>query len=174
MKGLIDASVVDFKGSGEQKFVNKYSAVVSGEPIRDSLFEMKKAGMHIEITDLIIPRVGDSLDECADLTEWIRDNLGPDTPIQFTRFYPAYKMMDYPETPYETLKDHYDIAKRSGLNYVYIGNVPGNQFESTYCPKCGALVIGRYGLQMMEWKLDKDNRCPSCKTTIPIVGKPSN
>jgi pyruvate formate lyase activating enzyme len=83
-------------------------------------------------------------------------------------------MMDYPETPYETLKDHYDIAKRSGLNYVYIGNVPGNQFESTYCPKCGALVIGRYGLQMMEWKLDKDNRCPSCKTTIPIVGKPSN
>ena len=61
MRGLIDAAVVDFKGSGEQKFVNKYSAIVSSEPIRDSLLEMKKAGIHIEITDLIIPRVGDSL-----------------------------------------------------------------------------------------------------------------
>ena len=172
MKGLIDAAVVDFKGNGERKFVNKYSAIVSSDPIKETLLEMKKAGMHIEITDLVIPRVGDSSKACDELTKWIYDNLGPDTPVQFTRFHPDYKMMDYPETPYETLKSHYDIARRNGLNYVYIGNMPGNPYESTYCPKCGELVIERYGLHTTGWKLGKGNRCPICKTAIPIIGKP--
>jgi pyruvate formate lyase activating enzyme len=172
MKGLIDAVVVDFKGNGEQKFVNKHSAIVSSVPIKEALLEMKKAGIHIEITDLVIPRVGDALDACEELTEWICRNLGQDTPIQFTRFYPAYKMQDYPETPYETLKAHYDIARKNGLNYVYIGNMPGNPYESTYCPKCGALVIERYGLGLTAWKLDKGNKCPSCKNRIPVVGRP--
>ncbi len=172
MKGLVDAVVVDFKGNGEQKFVNKFIGIVSSEPIKEALLEMKNVGMHIEITDLVIPGMGASLDACDELTRWIHDNLGPDTPIQFTRFYPAYKMTDYAETPYETLKHHYDIAKKNGLNYVYIGNMSGNRYENTYCPKCGELVIGRYGLNMTEWKLDKDNRCPSCKNTIPIVGNP--
>jgi pyruvate formate lyase activating enzyme len=172
MKGLIDAAVVDFKGNGERKFVEKYSAIPSSEPIKEALLELKRAGIHIEVTDLIIPEVGDSLEACGELTKWMRDNLGPDTPIQFTRFYPAYKMMDYPETPYETLKRHYDTAKRNGLNYVYIGNLPGNPYENTYCPKCGKLVIGRYGLHTTSWLLEKGNKCPSCKTVIPIAGKP--
>jgi pyruvate formate lyase activating enzyme len=172
MKGLVDAVVVDFKGNGDKNFVNKYSAVISSEPVKGALIEMKKAGIHIEITDLVIPDVGDSPDACDELTGWIRKELGPDTPVQFTRFYPAYKMMNYPETPYDTLKNHYDIAKRNGLNYVYIGNMPGNPYESTYCPKCGELVIGRYGLHMTGWKLDRENRCPSCKNAIPVIGNP--
>lgn len=172
MKGLIDAAVVDFKGNGEQKFVSKYCAIPSTDPIKETLLEMKKAGIHIEITDLVIPTVGDSLDACNDLTKWIRDNLGKDTPLQFTRFHPDYKLLDYPETPYETLKKHYDIAKRNGLNYVYIGNMPGNPYESTYCPKCGELVIKRYGLHTTGWNLDRSNKCPSCGCKIYMAGKP--
>jgi pyruvate formate lyase activating enzyme len=171
MKGLIDAAVVDFKGNGERKFVSKYCAIPSSDPIKEALLEMKKAGIHIEITDLIIPTVGDSLDACNGLTKWAFDNLGQDTPLQFTRFHPDYKVFDYPETPYETLKAHYDLAKRNGLNYVYIGNMPGNPYESTYCPKCGEPVIRRYGLHITEWNLGKNNKCPSCGSKIYLVGK---
>ncbi|MGC8651894.1 MAG: AmmeMemoRadiSam system radical SAM enzyme [Candidatus Micrarchaeia archaeon] len=171
MKGLIDAAVVDFKGSGEQKFLNKYSAVPSADPVKKALVEMKKAGIHIELTDLIVPSVGDSLDACDSLTKWIHENLGPDTPIHFTRFYPDYKLLELQPTEFDTLKAHYDIARKNGLNYVYIGNVPGNPYESTYCPKCGELLIERDGFYITKWKLTKDNRCPKCHTRIPIVGK---
>jgi len=173
MKGLIDAVVVDFKGNGEREFVCKFSAIPSSDPVKESLIEMKECGMHIEITDLVIPKVGDSLAACSELTKWIRGNLGPDTPIQFTRFHPDYKMIDYPETSFDSLKEHYDVAKENGLNYVYIGNVPSNPYENTYCPKCGKLAIERRGLYTAGWALDKNNACKSCKTPIPIVGKPN-
>ncbi|MGC8586013.1 MAG: AmmeMemoRadiSam system radical SAM enzyme [Candidatus Micrarchaeia archaeon] len=171
MKGLIDAVVVDFKGNGEEKFLNKYSNVPSVEPVKRALLAMKKANMHIEITDLVVPKVGDSLEACDSLTKWIYENLGADTPIQFTRFYPDYKMLDLPPTDFETLKEHYKIAKRNGLNYVYIGNVPGSEYENTYCPKCGELLIERYGFYIKRWNITKDGKCPKCKTSIPIVGK---
>lgn len=124
MTGLIDAAVVNFKGNGEDKFSNKYETVLSNGPVRESLVMLKEAGLHIELTDLIIPGAGDSKEACDNLTKFIYEDLGPDTPIQFTRFHPDYKMLDYVETPYSTLEAHYKIAKRNGLNYAYIGNVP--------------------------------------------------
>ncbi len=172
MKGLIDAAVVDFKGNAEEKFANKYEVIMSNEPIKKSLVAMKNAGMHIEITDLVVPDVGDSLDACDSLTKWIHENLGDDTPMQFTRFYPSYKMMDYEETPLETLKKHYEIAKRNGLKYVYIGNVPHSKYENTYCPNCNSLVIERVGFNVTKINLDESNRCLKCGTKINIVGKP--
>ena len=172
MKGPIDAAVVDWKGSGEQKFSNKYEAVVSNEPIKEALIELKNSGIHVEMTDLIVPRVGDSLEACDELTRWVYDALGPDIPMQFTSFHPDYKMMDYPNTPYESLKAHYDVAKKNGLNYVYIGNAPGNPYESTYCPSCNSLVIGRYGHYLTEWKLNSKKKCMNCGTQIPIAGNP--
>lgn len=171
MKGKIDAVVVDFKGNGERIFSNKYEMVTSNEPVKEALIEMKRAGMHIEITDLIVPRVGDSLAACHELARWIRENLGPDTPLQFTRFYPDYKMLDYPYTPIETLQKHYDAAKEEGLNYVYIGNVPGTKYAHTYCPSCGKVVIERNGYTITGWNLNPSNRCNGCGTKIPVIGK---
>lgn len=170
MKGKINAAVVDYKGSGEQKFANKYETVVSNEPVMEAMIELKKAGIHLELTDLIVPRVGESLEACGTLTKWICGNLGADTPIQFTSFHPDYKMLDFPETSYETLKKHYDIAKKSGLNYVYIGNVPGNPYEDTYCPNCGTMVIDRFGHYITEWNLVEDNRCGNCGHKIFMFG----
>ncbi|MDE1855356.1 MAG: AmmeMemoRadiSam system radical SAM enzyme [Candidatus Micrarchaeota archaeon] len=170
MKGLIDAVVVDFKGSGETKFVNKYEAVVSNEPVKEAMLELKKVGIHLELTDLIIPGVGDSIEACNELTKWVADSLGPETPIQFTRFHPDYKMLNYPETPYETLKKHYDIARKNGLNYVYIGNVPGNPYGNTYCPNCGELVIERDGFYIRKWNLGEDLACKKCGREILIIG----
>ena len=171
MKGLIDAAVVDFKGNGSEKFANKYMAVASLKPIYEALLYMKKAGIHIEITDLVVPKVGDSLEDCDTLTKWIHDSLGADTPMQFITFFPDYKMLDLPATPYNTLLKHYEIAKKNGLSYVYIGNAPGNQYESTYCPKCGAKVIGREGFEITEWNLDERNKCKNCGQEIKIIGK---
>ncbi len=172
MKGLIDAAVINLKGNGEQKFSNKYEVVVSNEPVKESILNLKNSGIHVEMTDLIIPGVGDSLAACNELTKWIADAPGIDTPIQFTRFHPDYKMLDAYATPYSTLEAHYRIAKENGLNYAYIGNVPGSPYENTSCPKCGFTVIKRHGFYMMEWGLDGQNRCKNCSNKIPIVGKP--
>ncbi|MCL4379490.1 MAG: AmmeMemoRadiSam system radical SAM enzyme [Candidatus Marsarchaeota archaeon] len=170
MKGLIDAAVVDFKGNGEEKFANKYEVVVSNEPIKEALIELKRAGIHVELTDLIIPGVGDSLEACDRLTRWVHDSLGPDTPIQFTQFHPDYKMLDYPLTSFEKLKRHYGVAKRNGLNYVYVGNLAGNPYENTYCPECDSVVVERNGHYVTGWNLDKDMKCKKCGHKIPIVG----
>ncbi len=171
MAGLIDAAVVNFKGNGDQKFANKYEAVVSNEPIKEAMLEMKKVGIHLELTDLIIPEVGESLEACDSLTKWVHDNLGADTPIQFTRFHPDYKMLGYPETPYETLKKHYDVAKKNGLEYVYIGNAPGNPYEDTYCPRCGTMLIDRYGFEIRKWLLKDDSKCYKCGHSISMLGE---
>ncbi len=170
IKGKIDAVVVDFKGNGEQKFMNKYEVVPREEPIKETLINLKKAGIHVEITDLVVPKVGDSLEAADSLTKWIADNLGKETPIQFTRFYPDYKMYNYPYTSVESLEEHYKIAKKNGLKFVYIGNVPGNKHESTYCPDCGEEVIKRNGFVISRWNLDSDNRCKKCGYKIPIEG----
>ncbi len=170
MKGLVDAAVVNFKGNGDEKFAHAFEAVTSNEPVKSSILAMKSAGIHVELTDLIIPRVGDSIEACEVLVRWVHDEAGADTPIHFTRFHPDYKMLDYPSTSFETLKRHLDAAKRAGLSFVYIGNVPGNPYESTYCPKCGAIAIGRDGFGISEWRLDMHMRCKACGYVLPVKG----
>lgn len=170
MSGLIDAVVVDFKGNGEEGFCRRFEGVESSEPVRQSLVAMKKGGIHIEITDLVVPMVGDSLEACDRLTRWIAENLGTETPVHFTRFFPDYKMLGYGATPYSTLKAHYDSAKRNDLKYVYIGNVQGNEFESTYCPGCGTKVVDRSGYGILGFHIDAEGKCRKCGVGIPMVG----
>ena len=171
LRNFLDAITVDFKGNGEKKFMQKYIIVPGPEPIFEALLELKKTNIHIEITDLVIPEIGDDLEAARKLVRWIYDNLGPDTPIHFLRFHPDYKLMHLPYTPIETLEKHYEIAKQEGMKYVYIGNVPGHPYENTYCPGCGKVVIKRYSYDILAWNLDEQNRCKFCGYKIPIVGK---
>ncbi len=171
MKDFLDCVTVDFKGSGETGFVRQFIGIPNADPIFQSLLDVKnKTKVHVEITDLIVPRVGESLEAAEKLCRWVYDNLGPDTPVHFLRFHPDYKMMDFPWTPVETLEKHYEIGKKAGLNYVYIGNVPGHPAESTYCPGCGKVLIKRYGYEILEYNLDDRNMCNSCGQKTPIVG----
>ncbi len=171
MRDFLDCITVDFKGNGEPKFTRKYIGVIDPQPIFDTLLEIRdKTEVHIEITDLVVPEVGDSLEYAQKLARFVLDELGPDTPIHFLRFHPDYKMMDLPSTPVRTLEEHHRVAQEVGLRYVYVGNVPGHPLENTYCPGCGNEVIGRYGFDIARWRLDKDNRCKSCGFKVAIVG----
>ena len=126
--------------------------------------------MHVEITDLIVPRVGDSLDYAKKLSKFIFDEFGPEMPIHFLRFHPDYKMMEFEPTPVKTLENHYKVAKEEGLKYVYLGNVPGHPLEHTYCPECKNIAVKRNGFNINEWNLDKYNNCKFCGNSIPITG----
>jgi len=171
MDEFLDCITVDFKGSGEREFVRKFIGIPDADPIFQSLLEIKRRGkVHTEITDLIVPKAGDSLEAAERLCRWVYDNLGPDMPVHFLRFHPDYKMMDYPSTPLKTLEKHYDVGKKAGLNYVYLGNVPGHPAESTYCPGCGGMLIKRYGYRIDAYNLDDKNRCKACGYKTPIVG----
>ncbi len=170
MREFLDCITVDFKGNGEPDFMRRYIGVLSPVPIFNTLKDIKKSTIHIEITDLVVPNVGDNLEYARKLARFVYDELSPETPIHFLRFHPDYKMMDLPPTPIESLEKHYEVAKEVGLRYVYIGNVPGHRYEHTYCPECNNIVVGRYGYYITAWNLDKDNKCKYCSNKIPIIG----
>jgi len=167
----LDAATVDFKGGGDPDFYKTFSAVPSVEPIFQALKEMRKNEIHIEITNLIVPKSGDSLERIEQLATWIRDNVGKETPFHLLRFHPDYQLTTIPSTPIETLEKAYAVAKTAGLSYVYVGNVPGHPAENTYCPNCNELLIKRYSFEIARWNLTKDMRCPVCGHEIPIKGK---
>jgi pyruvate formate lyase activating enzyme len=171
MGEFLDCITVDFKGSADPEFTRRYIGVPDPKPIFDTLIEIRdKTKIHTEITDLIVPQVGDSLEHAKKLAKFLYDNFGPEMPIHFLRFHPDYKMMEFPSTPVKTLEKHYDVAKKEGLEYVYIGNVPGHPYEHTYCPGCKNIAVGRYGFDIISWNLDAQNKCNTCGKQIPIVG----
>jgi pyruvate formate lyase activating enzyme len=171
MNDFLDAITVDIKGNAEKNFVKKYIGVPDAEPIFQTLLELKKTKIHIEITDLIVPKIGDDLKEAEKVCKWVLENLGEETPVQFIRFFPSYKLIDSINTPIKTLEKHYQVAKKVGLKYVYLGNVAGHEFENTYCPECNKVVIERFGFEIKKWNLDEKNKCKFCGNPIPIVGQ---
>ncbi|HEY7366842.1 MAG TPA: AmmeMemoRadiSam system radical SAM enzyme [Nitrosopumilaceae archaeon] len=171
MGEFLDAITIDFKGSAEPEFTRKFIGVPNPQPIFDTLLEIRdKTKIHVEITDLIVPKVGDNLEYARKLSKFIYDEFGPEMPIHFLRFHPDYKMMDYESTPVKTLEKHYQIAKEEGLKYVYLGNVPGHPWEHTYCSECNQIVVKRFGFDIRGWNMDKNNKCKFCGNQIPIIG----
>jgi pyruvate formate lyase activating enzyme len=121
-----------------------------------------------EIVYLVIPTLNDSDEQFKGLARWIKTELGPDVPLHFTRFHPEYLLKNLPDTPVLALERAKAIADAEGLNYVYIGNVPGHPAESTYCPKCRRVVVDRDGFKIRAIHLDR-GKCQFCQTPIPGV-----
>lgn len=109
------------------------------------------------------------MEKVEELVKWITDSLGKETPLHFLRFFLAYKVMDLPSTPFETLDKSYKIAKDLGMKYVYLGNVRDKR-NNTYCPECGELLIERSGMSMRGSYI-KDGKCPICGATINNAGE---
>ncbi|WP_461866962.1 AmmeMemoRadiSam system radical SAM enzyme [Thermococcus sp.] len=165
----IDAMNIDIKAF-DDKFYMKIAGVPGGEPSRKiAEIAKKEFGIHVELTYLIIPTLNDRDEEFRTFARWVVGELGDDTPVHFSRFFPHYKLVSLPPTPMETVERAYRIAKEEGLKFVYIGNAPGHYGENTYCPRCGKPLIVRWGFEIEEYHI-KDGRCEYCGEPIPVVG----
>ncbi len=160
----LQAACVDLKAFSE----DFYQKLTGGSlaPVLESLKIFRRRGVHLEIVNLLIPQYNDDPEQVRQMCLWIREELGPLTPLHFSRFYPLYQLKHHYPTPVTTLVKAREIAQEVGLKYVYLGNVPGHPAESTFCHHCGYLLIARRGYQIRELNL-RQGHCPACNTEIP-------
>ena len=157
---LMDAANIDLKGFSEDFYRKNCAAHL--QPVLDTIkYAVKKTKCFVELTTMIIEGENDQFinDEC----EWIMENLGDNVPVHFSAFFPRYKFKDRKPTRPETLMNAYDIAKKSGIKYVYTGNINDEKTSTTYCKNCGEPLIKRDGFNIIENNIEI-NVCPHCKT----------
>jgi pyruvate formate lyase activating enzyme len=140
---VIHGANVDLKAFDE----GIYNRLTSGslQPVLNTLKTLKGEGVWFEVTNLVVPSWTDDLDMIREMSKWLYKNIGPDHPLHFSRFHPAYKLTNLPATPVDFLDAAWKVARDEGLNYVYVGNIPGTDKQNTYCPKCGYRIIERRG-----------------------------
>jgi len=163
---VTDAANIDLKGFTEAF----YRELCSGElgPVLETLKILKQEKVHLEITNLVIPTKNDEMSVVKEMCLWVKKELGADTPIHFSRFYPLYKLRSLPPTPVSTVEKARAVALSSGLEYVYIGNIPGHEGENTFCPKCKKMIIQRTGYMIGEIHM-KGGKCGYCGKPIPGI-----
>ncbi len=161
----LDAANVDIKAFRD----DTYRKYMGGrlEPVLESCRIMKSMGIWLEITTLIVPGLNDDLNEIRNLAEFICNELGPETPWHLSRFYPQYKKLDSEPTEESILYRAKEIAKETGLNYVYIGNLFGS--EGTFCKVCGKELISRLGYKVQIFGLDQFGNCEECGTRFDAI-----
>lgn len=164
---LLDATNVDLKAFTEAFYRQQCGARL--QPVLDSLVRMKERGVWVEVTTLVIPTLNDSEEELGQIASFIANELGPETPWHVSRFHPTYRLLDRPPTPSGTLRRAQAIGRERGLHYVYVGNLPGDKGETTFCPHCGATVIGRSGYRIVSRHL-REGACATCGTPIAGIG----
>ncbi len=166
LTGLIDAANIDLKAFNDEFYRSTCGGRLN--PVLDNLRHMKKNGWWIEVTTLLIPGKNDSPDELKQMAAFIADELGKEVPWHISRFHPDYKMQDCPVTPMEALQKARKAGTSAGLEYVYIGNVPGNDNTSTFCPDCHKELLKRFGFEMTNTGLS-DGMCKYCGCKIDGV-----
>jgi len=162
----LDAVRVDLKA-----FSDEFYQQVSGaslEPVLKTLEIIQEEGVWLEIINLVIPTLNDCPVAIEEMCKWIIQNLGPDVPLHFNRFHPAFRMTHLPPTPVKTLEMAHQIAREAGINFVTIGNVAGHRYDSTYCPGCGERIIHRGGLSVIANNIE-NGACKFCNLPIPGV-----
>jgi pyruvate formate lyase activating enzyme len=163
---FLDAVNVDLKSLREDFYIQQCAARL--HPVLQSLRSLKKAGVWLEVTTLIIPGVNDSQDELKETAEFIA-SLGRETPWHLTAFHPSYLLSNWPATPMETLYQAREIGILSGLHYVYLGNVFQAEFKHTYCHQCGNKLIDRSSLTSVPVGLHH-GKCAHCGQALPGLG----
>jgi pyruvate formate lyase activating enzyme len=162
----LDAANIDLKSYDNDTYEMLNAGTLA--PVLNTLKVLKEEGVWLEITNLIVPSWTDDLNGIKKMTEWLFANGFQNTPLHFSRFHPDYKLSSLPPTPLETLTKARDIALAAGLNYVYIGNVPGSEGQHTYCPNCKQIVVERNGFQIKSMRIKK-GKCTNCQTEIAGV-----
>jgi pyruvate formate lyase activating enzyme len=160
----LDAANVDLKAFRDEVYHKYVGARL--QPVLDSMIMMKKLGIWLEVTTLIIPGVNDDLIEIRDAARFVAQALGVETPWHISRFFPSYKMLDLQPTSLSLLRRAAEIGQEEGLRYVYVGNVAGDQ--DTLCHSCGHVLLNRSGYTILRDDL-RNGRCPECGT--PVSGR---
>lgn len=164
----LDAINVDLKSFDDSFYIKNCQARL--EPILKNLIKIKQEATHLEITTLIIPGLSDNMEMLKRLADFIANELDADTPWHITKFSPeiSWSLGDTPATSEDIIYEAYEIGKSAGLKYVYTGNMPGDQKENTYCPRCGELAIRRMGYHIE--RMDTQGHCPNCDRSLDIIG----
>jgi pyruvate formate lyase activating enzyme len=163
----MDGANVDLKGFSE----SFYHRICGGhlQPVQDTLrYIHHQTSVWLELTTLLIPGENDSDQEILALCDWVGRELGPEVPLHFTAFHPDYRLQDRPMTPVTTLQRARKLALDTGLHHVYTGNVQDPDGESSWCSRCGALLIGRDRYRLGHWGL-VDGCCAGCGH--PLAGR---
>ncbi len=164
----IDAANIDLKA-----FTEDFYWKLTGGHLDDVLDTLKylkhHTGVWFELTTLVIPGKNDSDAEFREMASWVINELGGAVPLHFTAFHPDYRMTDIPPTPVDTLLRARDIALQAGIEYVYVGNIPDRNSNSTWCPRCHHLLIERQAYQMGRWGINCQGACEKCGHVIAGV-----
>jgi len=165
----LDVYRVDLK-SFDDKFYQKLINVPKAAPIFDTTKYLhdKYPNIHIECVTNIIPSWNDSPEILTKIARWIAKNLGEKTPWHITRFFPYAKLTNVPPTPPETLYKARELGLKEGLKFVYIGNLPVENEDDTFCPKCGNLAIRRDGYNTKVLAVTTEGKCPKCGEDLNI------
>ena len=162
----LDGINIDLKSFRDKTYLSLCGGRL--KPVMDTIRLIKNLGVWLEVTTLIIPGINDNEEELLDIAHFLK-NIGADVPWHVTRFYPAYKLQDRSPTPLATLRRAREIGMEEKLRYVYAGNLVDSEGENTYCYSCGALLIQRRGMTVVETRL-RNGKCPECGTKIDGVG----
>lgn len=160
----LDAANVDLKSFDDEFYRRVCGAKL--QPVLETIEGMHKRGVWVEVTTLLIPGLNDSDGELRQIAEFIAE-VSLDVPWHVSRFTPRYRMLDQPATPVERIHRAAEIGREAGLNYVYVGNVPGNANENTVCPSCGAVAISRVGYHT-TLNLE-GNKCAACGQELAVI-----
>lgn len=160
----IDAFNIDIKAFTE----SFYKKITKGhlESVKETLMAIKMAGKHLELTNLLIPSKNDDLSDFTKMVAWIGAELGNDTVLHLSRYFPSYKSK-IQKTPLGLLYEFFEHAKKY-LNYVYLGNITGCESQNTICSGCGKIVISRYGNFIQRNGIDSEGNCTHCNNKILI------
>lgn len=163
---LVSALSIDLKGFSADYYERMCDSDLDW--VLENLKIVRRSGTYFELVSLILPTQNDDPEEIGKMCLWIRENLGADTPLHFSRFSPTHRFRELPPTPIRTLERCGDIARKAGLSFVYIGNVPGHEANSTFCPDCGTRLIHRHHFGVLENRARRGT-CPDCGRKLPGI-----
>ncbi len=160
----IHAMNIDLKGWNDKFYLKEIGG--KKEVVMKTIETVYKAGIHVEVTTLVIPGKNDNLEELEEEFKWLA-SVDKNIPLHLSRYFPSYKYT-IPPTPPEKLVEIYELAKKY-LNFVYIGNLWDEKYETTVCPSCGNVVIRRKGYDVDASGIDEEGRCKVCGFPIAKI-----
>ena len=167
IRPYLDAANVDLKAFKDETYRRYVGARL--QPVLDSLKTIRRLGIWLEMTTLVIPGINDEQAELREAARFVKNELGAETPWHISRFFPAYKMTDLMPTPVAALRRAREIGLEEGLRYVYQGNISEPGSQDTLCPACGHLLIRRSGFSLLENRVE-EGHCPDCGAPISGIG----